>query len=87
MPSVLSNLGTVCVSVVVAFFVVQKVCALHAAYEIRRTRIEKEAWLRAQCDGNREPLDVVELFSGEGTLHEGVPFSQVVARHNAGGQP
>ena len=49
MPSVLSNLGTVCVSVVVAFFVVQKVCALHAAYEIRRTRIEKEAWLRAQC--------------------------------------
>ena len=49
MPSVLANLLTVCASVATAFFVVQKICALHTAYELRSTRIEKEAWLRAQC--------------------------------------
>lgn len=49
MPSVLGNLAAACGSVVAAFFALQKVCALHAAYELRAARIEKEAWLRAQC--------------------------------------
>ena len=49
MPPVLTNLITVCAAVVAAFFALQKVCELHAAYELRRTRIEKETWLRSQC--------------------------------------
>ena len=49
MPSIVANLVTVCASVVAAFFALQKVCALHAAYELRRVRIEKEVWLRDQC--------------------------------------
>ncbi len=49
MASVVGNLVAICASVVAAFFALQKVCALHAAYELRTARIEKEAWLRAQC--------------------------------------
>ena len=49
MPSVFANLVSVCASVVAAFFVLQKVCALHTAYQLRSTRIENETWLRDQC--------------------------------------
>jgi hypothetical protein len=49
MPSVFGNIAAVCAAVASAFFALQKICVLHAAYELRRTRIEKETWLRAQC--------------------------------------
>ena len=49
MPSILSNLVTVCTAIAVSFFVLHTVCALHSSYALRRTRIEKEGWLRAQC--------------------------------------
>ena len=49
MPSVFANLVAVCTSVAAAFFALQKLCALHAVYELRTARIEKESWLRVQC--------------------------------------
>jgi hypothetical protein len=45
----LHDILNVCLSVIVAFFVVGKLCELHAAYELRVAKIEKEAWLRAEC--------------------------------------
>jgi hypothetical protein len=43
------HLSTICVSILLASFSVNKLCVLHSAYQLQRTKIEKEAWLRAQC--------------------------------------
>jgi hypothetical protein len=49
MRSVVSNFATIAASVLLAAFAVQKLCVLHSAYQLQQERIEKEAWLRAQC--------------------------------------
>ena len=49
MRHIVHHFTTICVSILLASFSVNKVCVLHSAYQLQRTKIEKEAWLRAQC--------------------------------------
>ena len=50
MRAILASARTVALSLVLAFFATDKLCLLHEAYELRRAKIDKEAWLRSQCN-------------------------------------
>ena len=49
MRAALSHIATVLATVLLASAAVHRVCVFHAAYQVQRERIEREAWLRGQC--------------------------------------
>jgi hypothetical protein len=49
MRAALGHLATVIATVLVSSAAVHRLCVFHAAYQLQRERIEREAWLRDQC--------------------------------------
>ena len=49
MRSVLTSAAQMLVTIVLAFFAIEKLCCLHEAYLKQTHKIQDESWLRAQC--------------------------------------